>query len=231
MYVWDIPRYTAAEAGRFTGLRAERVRRWLRGYSYLYDSGRTASGRLVFQEPVIRQSDSEQSSFASFLDLVDLLFVRRFLETGFSLQKIRKALAEAESIVGGHHFAQRVYFTDGKEIYLRVREDGSENLLQLLSGGQWVIADVITQMAKQVDFDQETGFAEKWYPAGRGGGIVLDPRVCFGAPTVVGKGVRTSNVYDLFVAESRDHRAVSDWMNLQESEVCAAVVFEETLAA
>ena len=231
MYVWDIPRYTAAEAGRLTGLRAGRVRRWLQGYSYMYSSSKSEPGVLVHQTPVIRQNEAEDSGYASFLDLVDLLFVRRFLENGFSLQKIRKSLIEAEEIVGGHHFAQRVYFTDGREIYLRVREKDSENLLQLLSGGQWVISEIIMRMAKQVDFDQETGFAEKWYPAGRNGGVVLDPRICFGAPTVIGKGVRTSNIYDLFIAESQSTKDVSDWMNLHVEEVEAAVDFERALAA
>ena len=180
---------------------------------------------------MIRQKEAKDTGYASFLDLIDLLFVRRFLENGFSLQKIRKALDEAQSIIGGHHFAQRVYFTDGHEIYLRVREKDTENLLQLLSGGQWVISNVILHMAKQVDFDEDTGFAEKWYPHGRGGGVVLDPRVCFGAPTIVGKGVRTSNVFDLFVAESKDAKLVSEWMNLQTDEVQAAVKFETALAA
>lgn len=231
MYVWDIPRYTPAEAGKLTGLRPERIRRWLRGYSYTYASRSEREATLVHQGPVIKQRDAQDTGYASFLDLVDLLFVRQFLEKGFSLQKIRKALAEAESIVGGHHFAQRVYFTDGHEIYLRVKDKGQENLLQLLSGGQWVIADVILHMAKQVDFDEGTGFAEKWYPAGRNAGIVLDPRVCFGAPTIAGKGIRTSNVYDLFVAEAADIRRVSEWMHLREQEVDAAVKFERALAA
>lgn len=231
MYVWDIPRYTAAEAARLTGLRPERVRRWLQGYSYRYTSPHDLQATHVHQGPVIKQRDAQDTGYASFLDLIDLIFVRRFLDHGFSLQRIRKALAEAESIVGGHHFAQRVYFTDGYDIYLRVKDKGMDNLLQLLSGGQWVISDVILSIAQQVDFDEGTGFAEKWFPAGRDGGIVLDPRVCFGAPTIFGKGVRTSNVYDLFVAESQDIRHVSEWMNLREREVEAAVQFERALAA
>ncbi|HUF73877.1 MAG TPA: DUF433 domain-containing protein [Gammaproteobacteria bacterium] len=229
MYVWDIPRYTPAEAGRLTGLRPERVRRWLRGYSYSYVSPMGKDTTLVHQRPVIKQRDAEDTGYASFLGLVDLLFVRQFLDRGFSLQRIRKALAEAESIIGGHH--QRVYFTDGREIYLRVKGHGTENLLQLLSGGQWVISDVILDMARQVDFDQETGFAEKWFPAGRQAGVVVDPRICFGAPTIVGRGVRTSNVYDLFVAEREDTQVVSKWMNLREQEVESAVKFERALAA
>ncbi len=231
MYAWDIPRYSPTEAGRLAGLKPDRVRRWFRGYEYLYSPAGADSVQKVKQAPVVVRKGARDSSHASFLDLIDLLFVKRFLEHGFSLQRIRRALTEAENIVGGHHFAQRCYFTDGENIYLQVKDGRAENLLQLLSGGQWVIADVIKHFATQVDFDERTGFAEKWFPDGKHGRIVLDPRVCFGAPTITGRGVRTANVYDLYQAESRDTAAVASWMSLDSPDVEAAVAFEEALAA
>ena len=231
MYVWDTPRYSPAEAGRLTGLRSDRIRRWLRGYEYNYSPAGSSSSRRILKGPVVRRQGAAESPYASFLDLVDLLFVERFLRVGHSLQKIRKALIEADEIIGGHHFAQRCYFTDGREIYLQVRNKGAENLLQLLSGGQWVIAEVIREFARQIDFDQSTGFAEKWYPAGKNGRIVLDPRVAFGAPSVVGKGVRTANVHDMFIAEAKNTDAVANWMNIEPQDVVASVDFESSLAA
>ncbi len=231
MYAWDIPRYTPTEAGRLAGLKPDRVRRWLRGYEYMYAPAGTDEAQKVRQEPVVRRDGALQSSYASFLDLIDLLFVKRFLEHGFRLQKIRRALAEAESIVGGHHFAQRCYFTDGKNIYLQVKDGAAENLLELLSGGQWVIADVIKHFAQQVDFDEKTGLAEKWFPYGKQGRIVLDPRICFGAPTIVQRGVRTANVYDLYQAETQNVTEVASWMSLGSADVEAAVTFEKALAA
>ncbi|MCG8435140.1 MAG: DUF433 domain-containing protein [Gammaproteobacteria bacterium] len=183
------------------------------------------------QIPVIQRREADVSPYASFLDLVDLLFVKRFLRYGFSLQRIRRALSEADSIIGGHHFAQRCYFTDGRNIYLKVKENGTENLLQLLSGGQWVISDVILQFAAQLDFDDQTGFAQKWYPCGREGRIVLDPRVAFGAPTISGTGVRTANIIDLYHAEGRQVGRVSVWMELEKEDVESAVKFELALAA
>jgi len=231
MYAWDIPRYTPTEAGRLAGLKPDRVRRWLRGYEYMYAPAGTDSAQRVKQGPVVKRDGALQSPHASFLDLIDLLFVKRFLERGFSLQKIRQALAEAERIVGGHHFAQRCYFTDGNNIYLQVKDGAAENLLQLLSGGQWVIADVIKHFASQVDFDDKTGFAEKWFPDGKRGRVVLDPRISFGAPTIVHRGVRTASVYDLYQAESQSVTRVASWMSLESPDVEAAVAFEEALAA
>ncbi|MDF1554428.1 MAG: DUF433 domain-containing protein [Deferrisomatales bacterium] len=200
------------------------------GYEYDYEPPGADEAMRVRKGPVVKR-EAGDSPFASFLDLVDLLFVKGFLAHGFSLQKIRKALAEAETVLGGHHFAQRAFFTDGKRIYLKVHERGAEALLQLFTGGQWVIAPVILQAARQIEFDEHTGFAERWYPAGRDGRIIVDPRICFGAPVVAGKGVSTSNVYSLFQAENEDAERVASWMHLDVRDVEAAVGYEKALAA
>ena len=220
----DEPMYPSAEAGRLVGLSAFRVRRWLKGYEYEYDSTRR------HQPPVIRRTDREDIGFASFLDLVDLLFAKRFIDYGMSLQRLRKAFDEATEILNTDHFARRNFFTDGNNIYLEVKEEG-DAILQLLSGGQWVIPEIIKELAHQIDFDEFTGLARRWYPLGPDGLVVLDPLVSFGRPSIVGKGVATGNVYDFFVAEDRQVRPVCRWMELSRSEVEAAVTFEERLVA
>lgn len=221
---WDRAAYPAAEVGRLVGLSAGRVRRWLRGYQY------TAGDTVRRQRPVIRRKGTRGTTYASFLDLVDLLFVKRFLDHGVSLQRVRKALDEAAQILGANHFARRSFFTDGRNIYVEVREKG-DAILQLLSGGQWVIAPIIQQLAEQIEFDTPTGFARRWYPMGKQGLIVLDPMISFGLPTVAGRGVATANVYDFYLGEARNPRVVGDWLGLDENEIEAAVDFEERLAA
>ena len=95
----------------------------------------------------MRRGEAATSPFASFLDLIDLLFVKKFVEYGLSIQRLRQALAEADRIFDGHHFAQRRFWTEGSDIYLEIspRRSEAEALLQLLSGGQWAIAPVIKQ--------------------------------------------------------------------------------------
>ncbi|MHB8793185.1 MAG: hypothetical protein ACYC6O_07585 [Thermoleophilia bacterium] len=216
--------YPAAEAGRLVGMSSSRVRRWLQGYSYEYES------RIYRQRPVINRSTSSDDSYASFLDLVDLLFAKRFLEYGVSLQKLRRALDEASQILNTKHFARRSFFTDGRKIYLEVKEEGNA-ILQLLSGGQWVIPRIIKDLAHQIDFDQNLELARRWYPRGREGLIVLDPLFSFGRPSIVGKGIATANIYDFFVAEYEMVRPVCRWFDLNQLEVKAAVAFEQELAA
>ena len=106
-----------------------------------------------------------------------------------------------------------------------------EAIVQLLSGGQWVIAPIIQQLAEQIDFDSPSGIARRWYPLGPEGLVVLDPMMSFGRPTIVGRGVATANVYDFYLAENKQVAAVRDWLGLVDDEVEAAVEFERQLAA
>ena len=220
----DRPSYPAAEAGRLVGLSAARVRRWLSGYRY------TLGDSMRYQRPVVRRDATDTTSYASFLNLVDLLFVKRFLDYGLSLQKIRRVLDEARDVLGTSHFARQTFFTDGRSVYLKFRDRGGA-ILELISGGQWVIAPIIQQLARQIDFESSGGFARRWYPLGRDRPVILDPFVSFGAPSIVGRGVKTANVYDLFVAESEEVAAVRTWWDLSDAEIEAAVEFERGLAA
>ncbi len=230
MNVWDQPIYSGAMAGRLVGLGAWCVRRWLQGYDYKYSAGDIGEIRTGHKGPVIQRSKSDDSPYASFIELIDLLFVKKFLDHGLSLQKIRKALKEAEELLGGYHYAQRDFFTDGKNIYLQVKNT-ADSLLELLSGGQWVIAPIIKQLAHQIDFDEPSGLAQRWYPLGTEGMIVLDPRISFGKPTIVGRGITSANVYDFYIGEEKRIKRVCEWMDLNSKEVEAAVIFEQNLIA
>lgn len=228
--ILDEPTYSPILAARLVGLSPERVRRWLRGYEYRYEVGAGHHTRRGRQSPVVKRRGAAGSSYASFLDLIDLLFVKRFLAHGVTLQRLRQAMAEADRFLGGHHFAQRQFWTDGRNIYMQVNEK-ADALLHLLRNGQWAIAPVIVQTAQQIEFDEGTGFAERWFPMGGNQDVVVDPRVAFGAPSVRGYGVETSNVYDFFVAEGKRVDRVCSWMKLPESAVRSAVSFEKMLEA
>jgi len=226
----DTPMYSPIFVARLVGLRPERVRRWLRGYKYRYASVLGAQPETREKRPVVHRRGAEGSSFASFLDLIDLLFVKRFVGTGLSLQRLRLALDETTELLGDHHFAQRRFWTDGHEIYLQVREK-SNSLIQLLTRGQWAIAPIIQATALQIDFSEATSLAEKWFPLGRQRPIVLDPKVAFGSPSIVKRGILTSNVYDLYMAEDKNLGSVCTWMGVDEEEARTAVEFEQMLAA
>ena len=234
--LWDVldaKTYSLAEVARLSGLHPRRASRWLQGYTYEYEvqPGYTRYGE---QAPVVRREGTVASTYASFLDLIDLLFVGQFLEHGLSLQKVRLALDEATTLLGANHFARETFFTDGRKIYLKLVElghDKAEGIMQLMTGGQWTIAPIIQELATRIDFNEATGLARRWFPLGRDGLVVVDPFVSFGRPSIVNRGVATENVYDFFLGEQQAVEQVSHWMGLSSSEVNAAVSFEQKIAA
>ena len=230
MEIWETQIYNPAYVSRLINLSTGRIKRWLQGYEYSYIASDSAKAVWRHKEPVIDRDDSEIPSYASFLDLIDLLFVKQFLNKGLSLQKIRKALTEAQALIGGHHFAQRMFFTDGKNIYMQVRDD-ADSLLELLSGGHWVISQFIKELAEQIEFDEPSGFAAKWFPLGKTGLIVIDPKISFGRPTIIGKNISTDNIYDCYLGENENITKVCGWLDLTRDQVTAAIKFETTLNA
>jgi len=223
--------YSQAMASRLVGLDSSRVRRWLQGYEYTYaPKTSTAKGRRR-QSPLVHRRGALGSQYASFVDLIDLLFVKKFVEHGISVQRLRKALEEAVELTGDHHFAQRRFWTDGRKIYLQIKDKPAEALLELLSEGQWVIAPIIKQVAHQIEFDVITGVSKRWFPLGKEKSVVVDPSVAFGAPTIAGRGVQTANIFDLYEGEGRNVGDVAAWLDLPPEAVRHAVEFEEALAA
>jgi uncharacterized protein (DUF433 family) len=219
------PTYTLTEASQLAGVSKWRVSSWLRGYEYHYSVGdEIRDGK---QAPVIKHSNEPQ---ASFLDLIDLLFVKRFLRQGFSLQYLRKALDEACDLLGTPHFARSTFFTSEKQITLQLKKD-SKYMITLLTGGQSAMSQVVEYLDDKVEFEDVTGLglANRWYPKGKNGLIVVDPQIAFGRPTLVGRGIATENIYDLYLGENERIEPVSHWFNVPRNEIKAAVSFQSHL--
>jgi len=223
--VINSPIYPIATASRLVNMKKWTVRRYLKGYQYDYELTR------VKQPPVVK-GDSFQEPYASFLDLIDLTFIRELLKRGFYLPTIRKALDEARKWLGSEHFGRSEFFTCGiNEIALRLPKDGS--MVALLTGGQSVFPQIIEQFSEKLDFEDVTrfGFARRWYPSGMNREIVIDPEIAFGRPVISGTGIPTSNIYDLFLGENKEIQPVSKWFNIPIAQAQTAVRFELSLCA
>ena len=71
--------YSQAMASRLVGLGSSRVRRWLHGYEYTYAPKTSAAKNRRRQSPLVRRRGALGSKYASFVDLIDLLFVKKFV--------------------------------------------------------------------------------------------------------------------------------------------------------
>lgn len=219
------PSYPIFQTSHLVGISRWTVKRYLRGYGYTYYvKGAPKDGH---QPPVV--DPSRQSNYASFLDLIDLLYVKEFLKRGFSLFHLRQALGEARERLGSPHFARKVFYTNGNQIILKLPQDGA--LVALMTGGQLTIQQITEQLSERLDFEDITtyGLASRWYPNGKKGNIVLDPLISFGQPTLIGYGTSTSNIYDLYLGERKKIPPVSEWFNIPSPLIKTAVQFEQGL--
>ena len=130
--------------------------------------------------------------------------MKEFLERGFTLQHLRRALAEAKHYLGTPHFARSEFYTSSDQIILKLPQDGA--LIALMTGGQLAIPEIAKKLSKKLEFEDITGygFAQRWYPYGKNSSIVIDPQISFGKPILAGYGITTSNIYDLYLGESKN---------------------------
>lgn len=221
-----VPAYSVAETSRLVRMNNWTVQRYLHGYSYDYSYPQ--GKRKTVQPPVVKRESGKTDAYASFLDLIDLLFVKEFLDRGYGLPTIRKSLDEVRDRIGAAHFAQSVFFTKGKKQIIWQESERSE-LIALLTGGQVAIAEFIISLSDRLEFEDVTkwGFAKRWFPDQTNDLIVVDPEYAFGRPTV--RGIPTHNIYDMFLGEGEKLEPVSNWFQIPVREVKAAVQFEQTL--
>lgn len=221
------PLYYPAFASKLSGLTTGRIKRWLRGYNFEY---KISKGEILVHsksDPIIPREPEKLPEYVSFLELIDLLFVKEFLNQNFSLQKIRIALSQLYKITGQNHFAQERFFTFQKRIYI----DKEHKSFDLLSGCQGAISDFVEQLGGRIDFHSVSGFPLRWYPIGREKLIVIDPYISFGRPTIEGTGINTETIYNMYIGENEDIDKVGFWMKLDNTKVKAAVNFEIKLRA
>jgi uncharacterized protein (DUF433 family) len=227
--------YSLHDVARLLQLHPGRVSRWLRGYRYSWETKERERRRGG--KPAVIKTDLpviEDTIAVSFLELMELLTVRRFVEEeGIPLQTVRVAWGHAaKAFKTPHPFANRRVFTDRGQIFMAL-EDGpaTPDVLEISSRKrpfQVIAGPIFEQSLKEIDFDEETELARRWWPRGKHTPIVLDPRVVFGAPAIEGTRIPTDVVAGIALASSPDEAASAYGLSAQI--VQAAVEFEVSLA-
>jgi uncharacterized protein (DUF433 family) len=191
--------YSPVEAAALLHEDSRTVRRWAFGYARTRPAGR------VQHPPLIRTDlpEVEGERALTFVELVELLYVRAFHELGVSWKTIRDAADVAARLFDSQHpFALRqVYLDPDSVLYGAVAEaDGTEALVELSGHGQQAFPQVLKPYLEQLEFGVG-GVAERWWPMGRHAGIVVDPRIAFGAPVVEDTRIPASTLAEAFEAE------------------------------
>jgi hypothetical protein len=192
--------YTIAEAARLCGLSAAQVRRWVRRYSF-------HRGEKIQTSPFgLSQRLSENGTVGlDFLDLIEIRYVKAFIEADVSWPVLRAAHAQAAAMLRvDHPFATKKFFTDGQTILMKIAEPALHDLM----GNQLVFSRILERYlagAEGLDFD-DRNLAVRWWPMGRKRLVVIDPERSFGQPIVSTEGVPTAVLYKAYLAESSGAR-------------------------
>ncbi len=217
--------YTATEAGRLLRTSALNIRRWMGGYTYKEDGKIYRSAPLWLSE--LPKYDDHHIEIG-FRDLIELRFIKGFLDAGLGLKAIRNCLEYARDCVNDDRpFSTRKFQTDGNTIFLESlrRVDGEAELLDL-KRRQYTIREVVRRTFKDLDIAEDV--VARWRPFGGKASIVIDPRRAFGQPIAAEYGVPTVALVDAVSAEDSDERAARIF-DVPISVVRDAVLFEQSL--
>ncbi|HEX8674143.1 MAG TPA: hypothetical protein VF710_19750 [Longimicrobium sp.] len=194
--------YTTSEAAMLLREQSTTVRRWAFGYARNRAAGRVVHPPLIKTD--LPQIEGEVA--LTFVELVELLYIRAFEKAGVSWPVIRTAADAASRMFNTEHpFALRQLYVDPRSVYVEVKErDGDDSLVELIGHGQHTMSALVKPYLEQLEFDVHD-VASRWWPLGKFGGVVIDPRRSFGAPVVEAVGIRTSVLSAAYDAEHALH--------------------------
>jgi hypothetical protein len=198
--------YLPAQAARLAQLDDGRVRRWIRGYDL---TGRDGAKR--HSAPLFRRQHEGARLALTFLDLVEVLFVKAFLDQGVSIHTVRLVQREAAVEFGVRHpFCVKRFETDGETIVMRHRDDAGMERMADRKRKQWLFVEVFNPLLKTLDYAGIEQEAQRWWPMGKDMPIVLDPKRSFGQAIVSKANVPTATIYAAHRARESEEQ-IADW--------------------
>lgn len=202
----DIPTYPIFEASRYLRIPVGTLRSWLLGRSYQVKGIKKFSKPLIeLQNPSIKQ--------LSFTNLVEAHVLRVMrLEYQIAFSKVRTALDFVERDFELPHPLVRAEFqTDGVNLFL-----DSGMLINASQAGQFAIRQTLENYLQRIELD-EAGLAVKLFPLTRlreeedPKAVVIDPRISFGRPVLVGTGIPTFILAERYKAGESIDELVEDY--------------------
>lgn len=198
--VFDKPAYSLVDAARYVLLPVATLRTWVAGRYY---PTRTEERKRF--EPVIRVPEPSSPWLLSFRNLSEahvLATLRRHYE--IPLSTIRRAVSYMSARFGDHHpLVNSSMKTDGVDLFV----EKFERLEVVSRDGQFAMKEILQLSLKRLEWGPH-GSVLRLFPFTRLGEreaegpriVVIDPRVSFGKPVIVGTRIPTRAVYDRWAA-------------------------------
>ena len=218
----DSPVYTVSATARHLGMSSGMLRHWVVGRSY---SRRRRSAAV---EPLIRATAT--SGLISFNNVVEAHVLQAFRSRDLTrMAAVGRAIASAETALGVDRLLLRQELCDfGQDVLF----DRVAQLLKLSRSVELVMRHRLSASLNRLDRDDE-GLPVRLYPLMPLGsadrrGIVIDPYVALGRPTVAGSDIETASLAGR-IDSGADLQAVADDCGLDVAQVMDAVVYERVV--
>lgn len=191
------PAYPFFEAAHYLNVPYTTLRAWCVGTTYAHRNKKHTFENII-------ELDGEPDEGLSFLNLVEahvLVAIRR--RHRIPLPKVRQALVYTSKALGiSRPLANARFQTDGIDLFV----DQLGSLVNVSQDGQLEMRSILMMYLKRIKRDP-SGVPVKLFPFTRRNEaddapapIEMDPRVAFGRPVLVGRGVPTAILADRFKA-------------------------------
>jgi uncharacterized protein (DUF433 family) len=210
------PRYSVAAAARYIpGLSTSTLRSWVLGRTY------PAEGVTRFFEPLIPLAEG-RLSFVNLVEAHVLLALRK--QHQLKIRAVRVALDYAQRELRlDHLLARRELLVAPGNLFL----DRFGELINLSKAGQLALRSVLEAHLQRVSFDDQ-GRPIRLFPFLPLGDdrreIAIDPRLAFGRPLLIERGVTVEALVDRVNAGESVHAIAEDY-GLEETTVERAITY------
>lgn len=183
------PLYTRSEAARIVGVPASTFDNWSKGYALRSADGSTP----IMQEPIVTSSRASVKGSPSipFVGLAEAYVLAALRKAGLPTLRIRSAVKRLrEELNLSNALLSERLCTDGVELLYK----NAENDLMVARSGQVVFEEVVRQYLRTIKYSNE--YVSSFTPLsfGEDSPVVVDPKINYGQPTIVGTRVRVNDV-------------------------------------
>jgi uncharacterized protein (DUF433 family) len=190
----------------------------------------TVRGWLNPERGVIPRKFGRDQQLISFIELMELHFIKMFMDEGVSPKAIHAAARQAaKQFKTDYPFAVKRFDTDGRTIFATlVKEEDGQEMIEDLRKGQFVFKTIMRPFFRKLDYNRSD--IARYWPQTKRGRVVLDPARQFGQPIDHATGIPTRTLFEAVNAgKGQSIKKVANWFGVPESAVRAAVKFEKSL--
>lgn len=219
---YTTPIYHKTEAAHIIAVPAQTFRNWAVGYAR-----KRLDGSHVVSAPIVTTLEPTRPQGVSvpFVGLAEAYMVAAFTKAGLPMQRIRPAVLWLQDHIGlPQALASQRLQTDGAEVLWdfgrQSRDPADQDMIEglvVVRSGQQVFRPVVRDYLTRVTY--ENGWARSiQLPQYENVGVVVDPWLNGGQPTVAQRGVRVLDIVNRLKARE-PARDVADDYDLTVREV------------